>query len=75
MKNEVTAKSSEDLRNKMAAVFGGKIKTLSPDLQNILLDDLVTALENRLKILNGTHQNTQFMTAITESAKCETIKT
>jgi hypothetical protein len=75
MKNQITAKSREDLKNKMAVVFGGNIKTLSPDLQNVLLDDLVTALENRLKILNGTYQNTQLMTAIIESAKCETIET
>jgi hypothetical protein len=75
MKNQITAKSREDLKNKMAVVFGGNTKTLSPDLQNVLLDDLVTALENRLKILNGTYQNTQLMTAIIESAKCETIET
>ena len=74
MKNQLTAKSRKELKNKMAAAFSKEIKTLSRDLQNVLLDDLVTALENRLTILNRTHQNTQCIVAITESAEFETIK-
>ena len=75
MENQISAKSRKELKNKMAAVFCDNIKTLSPDLQGVLLDDLVTALENRLNVLNRIHQNTQFVTAITESAEFETIKT
>jgi hypothetical protein len=36
----------------MATVFGEKIKELSTELQRILLDDMVTAFENRLNVLN-----------------------
>ena len=36
----------------MASVFGEKIQELSTDLQKILLDDMVTAFENRLNVLN-----------------------
>jgi hypothetical protein len=36
----------------MASVFGEKLKELSTELQKILLDDMVTAFENRLKVLN-----------------------
>ncbi len=36
----------------MATVFNEKIKELSAELQEILLDDMVTAFENRLKVLN-----------------------
>jgi hypothetical protein len=75
MKNKITAKSRKELKNKMAAVFSENIKTLSPDLRNMLLDDLVTALENRLIVLNRTNQNTQFITTITESCEYETIET
>jgi hypothetical protein len=32
----------------MATVFGEKIKGISVELQEILLDDMVTAFENRL---------------------------
>jgi len=75
MKNQMTEKSRKELKNKMAVAFSENIKTLSPDLQETLLDDLVTALENRLIILNKEHNNMQFITSITESAEYETIKT
>jgi hypothetical protein len=75
MKNQMTAKSRRELKNKMATVFSENIKTLSADLKYVLLDDLVTALENRLKILYRVHQNTRFITAITESVEYETLQT
>ena len=75
MKNQLTAKSRKSLKNKMAAVFSEKIKTLSPELKDILLDDLITALENRIDILNKVHQNVQCVTVLTESAEFETIQT
>jgi len=36
----------------MAKIFGKKISGLSTELQEILLDDMVTAFENRLNVLN-----------------------
>ena len=42
---------SEIIEMKMAQVFEGKILSLSTDLQKILIEDLVTAFENRLKVL------------------------
>jgi hypothetical protein len=75
MGNQLTGKSREELKKKLAAVLGESIKTLSLDLQDVLLDDLVTALQNRLNILNRAHQNAQFITAITESVECETFQT
>jgi len=75
MKNQLTAKSRKSLKNKMAAVFSEKIKTLSPELKGILLDDLITALENRIDILNKVHQNAQCVTVLTENAEFETIQT
>jgi len=75
MEHQLSAKSRKMLKNKMASVFCGNIKTLSPDLRGVLLDDLVTALESRLNVLNRINHNTQFATAMTESAEFETIKT
>ena len=52
MKQQVTIKARKDIEAKMAVVFGEKINNLSTELQRILLDDMVTAFENRLKVLN-----------------------
>jgi hypothetical protein len=52
VKQQSTIKGRRELETKMAAVFGEKIKNLSTELQRILLDDMVTAFENRLKVLN-----------------------
>lgn len=52
MKQQVAFKSRKELEAKMASVFGEKINGLSTDLQKILLDDMVTAFENRVNVLN-----------------------
>jgi hypothetical protein len=52
LKHEIALKGRQELEAKMAAVFGEKIKALSTELQKILLDDMVTAFENRLNVLN-----------------------
>jgi hypothetical protein len=52
VKQQSTIKARQELETKMAAVFGEKIKNLSTELQRILLDDMVTAFENRLIVLN-----------------------
>ncbi len=52
MKQEASVKNRKELEAKMASVFGEKIKKLSTDLQKILIDDMVTAFENRLTVLN-----------------------
>ena len=52
MKQQFAFESRKELEAKMATVFGEKIKELSTELQRILLDDMVTAFENRLNVLN-----------------------
>ena len=52
MKQQVAAISRKELEGRMVTVFGGRINELSTELQRILLDDMVTAFENRLKVLN-----------------------
>jgi hypothetical protein len=39
------------LEERMAAVLKERVKELSTELQEILIDDMVTAFENRLKVL------------------------
>jgi hypothetical protein len=45
-------KERDELEAKMVAVFAQEIKELSTELQQILIDDMVTAFENRLNVLN-----------------------
>jgi hypothetical protein len=52
LKQEITLKGRQELEAKMASVFGEKLNKLSTELQGILLDDMVTAFENRLNVLN-----------------------
>ena len=51
MKRNVTLKQREELEGKMAKVFKGNIEGLSTELQEILVDDLVTAFQNRISVL------------------------
>ena len=57
MKHQFPSKSRKEIENKLASVFGDNIQELSTDLQKILLDDMVTAFENRLNVLNRANQN------------------
>jgi len=54
MNIRLTQKDRIEIKAKMATVFDEKIKSLSGRLQDILMDDLVTAFENRLDILQRT---------------------
>jgi hypothetical protein len=56
VKQEITDKGRKDLEAKMATIFGENIKGLSTELKEILLDDMVTAFENRLNVLNIAHE-------------------
>ncbi len=55
-----TGKERNALEAKMAAIFAEKINVLSTDLQKILIDDMVTAFENRLNVLNRAQPTTVF---------------
>ncbi len=51
MKRNMTLKQRKDVQAKMAKVFKENIKDLSAELQKIMLDDLVTAFQNRINVL------------------------
>ena len=59
MKQEVALRGRQELEAKMASVIGDKIKEFSTELQRILLDDMVTAFENRLNVLNHTDEKSR----------------
>ncbi len=46
-------KDRKELEAKLANVFDTEINILSTELREILLDDMVTAFENRLNVLNN----------------------
>ncbi len=50
-------KSRDELETKMATVFGDQIKELSTEMKQILIDDMVTAFESRLNVLNRPRVN------------------
>ena len=51
MNPKITPKQRKELETKMTKVFKENIKGLSTELQKILLDDLVTAFQNRINVL------------------------
>lgn len=53
----VKQKERKELESKLADVFVGKMGGISTELQQILLDDLVTAFENRINVLNRISEN------------------
>jgi hypothetical protein len=57
LNQQFAVKSRRELQAKMATVFGEKIKGFSVELQEILLDDMVTAFENRLIVFKRAKVN------------------
>jgi hypothetical protein len=49
---EIASKDRKQLESKFADVFQSEINGLNTELREILLDDMVTAFENRLNVLN-----------------------
>ena len=72
MKGKYGSKERNKLRLKMATVFGENIHMLSADLQELLLDDLVTAFENRVKVLSKVQSGVQIEVA--EIVDYKTVK-
>ena len=57
MNQQLAVKGRKELEAKMATVFSEKIKGLSVELQEILLDGMVTAFENRLIVFKRAEVN------------------
>jgi hypothetical protein len=48
------------MKNKISKALGEDLKCLPVEMRNIFLDDLITAFENRLLVLNKAQSNLQF---------------
>jgi hypothetical protein len=57
---KLTIKQRKELEGKLAKVLKGSMKNLSTELQKIMLDDLVTAFQNRLKVLNRAQEKRSY---------------
>ena len=51
MSKDLTPKQRREIKAKMAEALKENIKGLSTDFQKILIDDLVTAFQNRINVL------------------------
>jgi len=51
LKQNMTPTQRKELEDKMAKALKENVNTLSTELQRILLDDLVTAFQNRINVL------------------------
>jgi hypothetical protein len=60
MQHEMTIKQRRELEAKMAKVFKENMKGISAELQKILLDDLVTAFQNRINVLIRAHKKRSY---------------
>ena len=72
MKRQYSSKDKKKLRLKIATVLGENIRMLSVDLQEMLLDDLVTAFENRVKVLSKVQSDVQI--EVVGSVDYETVQ-
>jgi hypothetical protein len=52
-------KDRKELEARLASAFQENIEQLSTELREILLDDMVTAFENRLNVLNSANIKAQ----------------
>jgi hypothetical protein len=55
---QIGEKDRKEIEAKLANVFDEEINGLSTELREILLDDMVTAFENRLNVLNNAARKT-----------------
>jgi len=60
LKQNMTLKQRKELEAKMIKVFRENIKMLSAELQKILVDDLVTAFQNRVNVLIRAQKKTGY---------------
>jgi hypothetical protein len=68
-----TGKNRKLLKNKMAEALNDNIEALSAGMQDILLDDLVTAFENRFEVLKQAQLNLYCFANIGVKVPSETL--
>ena len=66
MNNQVIIERRTVLERKITQAFNDKISDLSSELQRILIDDMVTAFENRLNVLKKVNLHNRFWMKLME---------
>ena len=51
MKKTARFEEQQRLQETMSSTFQNEIKTLNPELQSILIEDIITAFHNRLTVM------------------------
>ena len=72
--NHLSIRKRKELKTKMASALNDDIKTLSPCMQEILLDDLITAFESRLAVLNQAQSNVHCFVEVGVKVSNETLE-
>jgi hypothetical protein len=52
----------------MAKTIKNELESLSPSMRSIFIDDIITAFESRLKVLNGAQADIEFF--VSEEVIC-----
>ena len=73
MKQSIASKNRKELENKVAKVFELAMKSLPAEFRKIMVDDLVTAFESRLRALNRAQSNLEFITVTEGEIQVETV--
>lgn len=73
MKQSFVSKNRKELENKMAKVFEKDMKSLPVELRKIMANDLVSAFESRLCVLNQAQSNLKFIMITEGEVKVETV--
>jgi hypothetical protein len=73
MKQLIASKNRKELENKMAMVFENDMKSVPVELRKIIIDDLVTAFESRLCVLNRAQSNLKFIMIAEGEVQVETL--
>jgi hypothetical protein len=71
---QLSNKNRKELKSKMAEALNEKMKILSPGMQDILVDDLITAFESRLAVLDKAQSNLHCLVDIGVKIPNETLK-
>jgi hypothetical protein len=64
MNSKLSLKNRKALQAKLAAVFNDELQSLSGEYREILLDDLISAFQNRFEVLSRVQSGSQLCLGI-----------
>jgi hypothetical protein len=73
MKQSIARKNSKELENKLAKVFEMDMKALPAEFRKIMVNDLVSAFESRLCVLNRAQSNLNLVVIDEREVEVETV--